>query len=199
MKDKIEPGKYKQLTYELHSLVLSLENQQIDIEAENEWYNISSDAEDTEKIYFPDSVQAQFEKFKKNEVKLYKICNFRKPASSIRYNQKHQYSTEKMTLEDVRDWYTFLKNRLKEKNDEKEKQKKLGLEIDFDEKQMKELGEQMLNIDDVLANFDKYEVVQSSYFKGYLYTMMNYQYWQGNVKKIQYDAISKTKTKISFR
>lgn len=140
----------------------------------------------------PATVQKVFSKFSKNEVKLYKICNYGKPASSIKYNHKHQYSTEKLTESDLKYWYNSLKNRIrKAKEDfEGEKKKRLKVGIPFSKSEVKAhkqfvkgINDELSRLDDIFGNFDKYEVVQSSFFKNYRYVMMNYQYHKGADRK----------------
>ena len=193
MKELLEKEKYLQMTYELHQIVIALESQQIDVgDPESGWYNITSLPFDVSIIYLPATVQSEFAKFSKNEIKLYKICNYGKPASSIKYNYKHQYSTEKLTELDLKLWYSSLKNRIRdaEEDFEEEKQKRLKVGIPFSKsdvrkhkKIVKSMSDELRELDDIFGNFDKYEVVQSSFFKNYRYVMMNYQYFQGAVKK----------------
>ena len=42
-------------------------------------------------------IQDQFKPFADNKIKLYKLCNYGEPIISIKYNLKHQYSTEDAT------------------------------------------------------------------------------------------------------
>ncbi|MEM1120263.1 MAG: hypothetical protein AAGJ18_07420 [Bacteroidota bacterium] len=193
MKEQLAKDKYMQLTYELHQTVVALESQQIDIkDSESGWFNIDRFSPDEEIIYLPDSVQEEFKRFAKNPVKLYKICNFGKPASSIKYNRKHQYSTERLIESDLHYWYNTLKNRIRKANEDfdDENQKRLKVGIPFSESDIQEhkrftkrIKDELGKLDDVFDNFDKYEVVQSSFFKNYHYTMMNFQYFRDMEKK----------------
>ena len=158
MKEQIEKKKYRRMTYELHQLILSLEQEQIDIEdPESVWYNITSlPFSDVEIIYLPNNVQGEFARFSKNEVKLYKICNYGKPASSIKYNYKHQYSTEKLTESDLKYWYGSLKNRIRKANEdfEDEKQKRLKVGIPFSKSDVQEHKKFIKRINDELNKLD---------------------------------------------
>ena len=110
-KENLSTEEYKRLSFQLHQLVESLADQVVD--TRQGFFNITPlPQEEVRVIFLPAAVQGAFRLFRDKRIGLYKLCNYGKPAISIKFNLKHQYSNEPVDPEQLAKWIGSLEDRI---------------------------------------------------------------------------------------
>ena len=92
----------------------------------------------------------------------YRFHNWRKPAITLSFGTKHKYATRELKGKEVLEQFELLRKKLL---------KKEGKELDPGLVQ-----QQLLRLEQVLLQPEKYEVLSSSYYKYYSYPTISYKY-----------------------
>lgn len=189
-KENLSTEEYKRLSFQLHQLVESLDAQVVD--TRQGFFNITPlPQEEVRVIFLPAAVQGAFRLFRDKRIGLYKLCNYGKPAISIKFNLKHQYSNEPVDPEQLAKWIGSLEDRILKLEAELQQLLEDAAEagatpgedqVAYFREEIGRLQEQLRFLKQVAADFGGYELLQSSFFKGYCYTMMNYRYYDARGK-----------------
>lgn len=142
-----------------------------------------------------------FEPFTHGKIKLLKLHNYGRPATSVRFNTKHKYATYRNVdkaevhrmivseLEKAQNRFTKATEDLDLTNDDQ-----LALFAKSKQEYEKKTG--ILN--EYFENLDSYEFTVSNYFKNYTYYQATIRYKEGSSVGYIEQHLAKTKINIIF-
>lgn len=151
--------------------------------------------------FVSEASMALFERYSHNKLKILKLHNYGRPATSVRFNSKHKYATyrnvNKMDVQDM----IVIELHLAEENFAKAIEN-LDLEDPDQLALIKNLEEEYQNKTNTLKyyleNIDSFEFTLSSYFKYYTYYQVTIRYRENGTTGYIEQHIARTKANIIF-